>query len=245
MLPFHIFLRALSSSSSPLLLSNFLPAQRRLRLRRRRVLGRLRGAPPQRRVPDRPRRDAVAYGPRRVPKTNTAASGMIIITIRASSSSSQLIMPSLHGLSPRRLGYFLLAWLVVQAVAGVLKIRTLVALGSKIFTWHGDSGMALLLSGYVVATLGFWLRFNYNNQGGWSLGLRLALPVSLSREERHRCCIAEPICRRPALSPSSSSASSRCPRARRTSQGEARARSRHQQRPPASPNGSVGAGAGG
>lgn len=68
-------------------------------------------------------------------------------------------------------GYPCLAWLVVQAVVGVLKGRST----TKIFRWHGTSGKYLQLAGYIVSTLGFWLRMNYSRQGGWTLPLKLAL----------------------------------------------------------------------
>ncbi|KAJ8605151.1 hypothetical protein CTAYLR_000492 [Chrysophaeum taylorii] len=73
------------------------------------------------------------------------------------------------------LGYPVLLWFAVQTTSGVFKERNLAASGVKTFPWHGLSGKYLLLAGYVVASLGFWLRMNYSKQGGWSLPYKFLL----------------------------------------------------------------------
>ncbi|KAJ1456718.1 hypothetical protein M885DRAFT_496985 [Pelagophyceae sp. CCMP2097] len=72
------------------------------------------------------------------------------------------------------LGYVVLLWLGVQAAVGGLKERFLRNQHVRAFPWHGDSGKGLLLAGYAVATLGFWLKMS-TNRGGWSGALKLSL----------------------------------------------------------------------
>ena len=76
------------------------------------------------------------------------------------------------------LGYPIFAWLVAQVLVGAWKRAHKDKTGERIFKWHGTSGEYLLLAGYANCTLGFWLKMNYSEQGGWTFPLKLGLTAA-------------------------------------------------------------------
>lgn len=104
------------------------------------------------------------------------------------------------------LGYPALIWFVVQTAVGAIKANRLNTTGIRSYPWHGASGKYLLLFGYIVSSLGFWLRMNYGKQGGWSIPLKLLFTAIALALFGYRALPDEAIgVKRPAPTPSPSS----------------------------------------
>lgn len=73
------------------------------------------------------------------------------------------------------MGYIAFFFLAIQTVSGPVKAALLeVYDGRRVAIWHGTLGRLVLLYGYVVSALGFWLHMNYSGPG-WDAGLKLGL----------------------------------------------------------------------
>lgn len=76
------------------------------------------------------------------------------------------------------IGYLVLLGSLAQVPLGLWKRWAILEHGERIVKWHGKFGRVLCIGGLTASSIGVWIKFN--SDGGWSMGLKVALTVGLA-----------------------------------------------------------------